>query len=530
VVRFADNEGVRSPLLPSVFRDGREGVPAAHRAAAWAPPAEQRQTTLLDLLLKPNDKKVLDFVKASSVSEGTFANMGSTLQLYLDFCEERDLPPALICPPSRELIFSFLAVADGGRVSCKWSKSRVTHLKAWCALHNQSWTAGSLDDFEARQVFSGLKNIEPKTIRESRRPFLVGDQLAVEKHLDPSVGFDAAVIACMRIARAGCLRLIEAVVDSHPSFDPDIHVKLENVSALMDDQLGAFLKIHLPFDKTNRFKGRDVLIPEEHPSIDPVSFLLHVHLRVNKVAVGEHLFTYIDRHGERRRLTRKAFVNTLNEALVKEGLAKIHGHSLRAGGATQLLLWGVAPEIVMLRGGWKTTESFMRYWRKLDDILRIHSRVQLAVAPPRNKNAITTPAPQILTASTQCSLTDLVAVRPAEPLVGPPLSTTTCAAFPDVVTAEQAVTLDESGQVPLRKRSRAEPGTTVSLPRESRQVARSFGNDHVDRGQTSAQSGHVRRDELQRGGRLRRHLRASRCQAERSKANAASLVSYQATC
>ena len=49
-------------------------------------------------------------------------------------------------------------------------------------------------------------------------------------------------------------------------------------------------------------------------------------------------------------------------------LAHVLGHSFRIGGAVELLLAGVSPEIVAATGGW-TSLAFLLYWRRMDEIL-----------------------------------------------------------------------------------------------------------------------------------------------------------------
>ena len=49
-------------------------------------------------------------------------------------------------------------------------------------------------------------------------------------------------------------------------------------------------------------------------------------------------------------------------------LAHVLGHSFRIGGAIELLLAGVPPEIVAATGGW-TSLAFLLYWRCMDEIL-----------------------------------------------------------------------------------------------------------------------------------------------------------------
>ena len=49
-------------------------------------------------------------------------------------------------------------------------------------------------------------------------------------------------------------------------------------------------------------------------------------------------------------------------------LAHVQGHSFRIGGAVELLLAGVPPEIVAATGGW-TLLAFLLYWRRMKEIL-----------------------------------------------------------------------------------------------------------------------------------------------------------------
>ena len=49
-------------------------------------------------------------------------------------------------------------------------------------------------------------------------------------------------------------------------------------------------------------------------------------------------------------------------------LAHVLGHSFRIGGAVELLLAGVPPEIVAATGGW-TSLAFLLYWCQKEEIL-----------------------------------------------------------------------------------------------------------------------------------------------------------------
>lgn len=44
------------------------------------------------------------------------------------------------------------------------------------------------------------------------------------------------------------------------------------------------------------------------------------------------------------------------------------GHAFRIGGATELLLEGVHPDIVATQGRWKS-RAFLEYWRQIESVL-----------------------------------------------------------------------------------------------------------------------------------------------------------------
>ena len=49
-------------------------------------------------------------------------------------------------------------------------------------------------------------------------------------------------------------------------------------------------------------------------------------------------------------------------------LPAVNGHSFRIGGASELLMAGVPPEVVARQGGW-TSLTFLLYWRRVEQIL-----------------------------------------------------------------------------------------------------------------------------------------------------------------
>lgn len=67
-------------------------------------------------------------------------------------------------------------------------------------------------------------------------------------------------------------------------------------------------------------------------------------------------------------MTKPWFMARCNEVWVEAGLPDMPGHGYRIGGATHLLLMGIAPDIVAVLGRWKS-RAFLDYWRQISSIL-----------------------------------------------------------------------------------------------------------------------------------------------------------------
>lgn len=67
-------------------------------------------------------------------------------------------------------------------------------------------------------------------------------------------------------------------------------------------------------------------------------------------------------------LPKASFLSFCDKIWAKAGLAHVHSHSFRIGGATELLLAGVPPEVVAATGGWSSL-AFLLYWRRMEEIL-----------------------------------------------------------------------------------------------------------------------------------------------------------------
>lgn len=67
-------------------------------------------------------------------------------------------------------------------------------------------------------------------------------------------------------------------------------------------------------------------------------------------------------------MTRSWFLTRCNQVWKSAGLSELTGHCFRIGGATELLLRGVPPDVIAVQGHWKS-RAFLEYWSKIDLIL-----------------------------------------------------------------------------------------------------------------------------------------------------------------
>ncbi|KAG2752769.1 hypothetical protein P692DRAFT_20691631, partial [Suillus brevipes Sb2] len=57
-----------------------------------------------------------------------------------------------------------------------------------------------------------------------------------------------------------------------------------------------------------------------------------------------------------------------NQVWRRVNLLELTGHCFRIGGATELLLRGIPPDVIAMQGRWKS-RAFLEYWRKIESIL-----------------------------------------------------------------------------------------------------------------------------------------------------------------
>lgn len=125
---------------------------------------------------------------------------------------------------------------------------------------------------------------------------------------------------------------------------------------------------HIPWTKTTREEGASVIVTARSDLLCPCT-ALRDHLGINRDVPGSSsLFAYTTRDGQWEHMTKYKFMSFCTDIWLKAALAHVLGHSFRIGGAVELLLAGVSPEVVAATGGW-TSLAFLLYWRRMEEII-----------------------------------------------------------------------------------------------------------------------------------------------------------------
>lgn len=295
-------------------------------------------------------------------SQQTLRSYESALKRYSYFLTTRALTTAQAFPASDALLATFVG-AISTELSYSAVKTAIAAVRAYHVLRIAPWNASILTS----TALSAAAKL-PQTTKKPRRPDITTEMLlSLHSALNLSVAFDAAVWAAALTAFWCQCRLGELFSHSKSMFQP---YKLPKPSdCTLPANTTDPLIIHLPWTKTRYAKGADITVPRQNNTLCPVQAIIHL-LAFNSPG-HLSLFAYKDDDGSVFNLTKSAFLSRCNSIWLKSHAIKVTGHSFRIGGTTHLLLKGVDPKVVQIAGRW-STDNFLRYWRKENEIINKH--------------------------------------------------------------------------------------------------------------------------------------------------------------
>ncbi|KAG1734051.1 uncharacterized protein EDB91DRAFT_1299200 [Suillus paluster] len=257
-----------------------------------------------------------------SVESKTHKNYGAGLLRFHQFCDSRLIPENSRMPASNHLLAAFVA-SWAGKVTTTTAQNWLTGLHFWHNLHGAPWFGHAL----VHSATAGLAKVVP--------PFLL-----------------------WRALHSG---VVADSVNLHITHSTSIrHRSLPNQVP--------FIVFHLPWMKTTHGDGADIVASKIDNLTNPVSALNH-HLAANSnVPPDAPLFAYETAGRSWASMTRPWFLARCNQIWKGAGLLELTGHCFRIGGASELLLRGIPPDVVVMQGRWKS-RAFLDYWRKIESIL-----------------------------------------------------------------------------------------------------------------------------------------------------------------
>jgi hypothetical protein len=170
----------------------------------------------------------------------------------------------------------------------------------------------------------------------------------------------------------GCRRLGRLTEPSALEFDPKFHITqaapMRSVTA--PDGISATV-LPLPWTKSTRERGALLTLTGRDDELCTQKALSN-HLRVNAdLHPDAPFFAYRANDSAWAYLTKDHFLRRCQDIWTSAKLLRVHGHSFRIGGSTELLLAGVPCDVVTALGGW-TSLAFLLYWCKLEHIIPQH--------------------------------------------------------------------------------------------------------------------------------------------------------------
>lgn len=305
-------------------------------------------------------------VHDSALARGTRDNYDSAMRHFCQWLRAKRVLWHDDCAVPEPVLCAY-AASMAGVYAAGTAHSRIGGLRFWHEQRAMPW----LGSARLRRILKGVGLSAPPTAHRDPRPPVTEAMIdEALRTLDPDRPFDTCVAAAALVMFWGQLRIGE-VISATRAYDFDALpsgkcVKLRSDAGGLPSQTTTAL--WLPRTKVDR-AGVWVWLAKHYN--DP-SYALQEHMRVNGIGRDDPLFAYRhDVSGELIALTRNAFLGRLNEIWSAVGMQTITGHCFRIGGTTALLRAGVDPEVVKVAGRWKS-DSFLRYWRTLDNIISLH--------------------------------------------------------------------------------------------------------------------------------------------------------------
>ena len=344
----------------------RPKVPAKDRLSAWHSPYAIARKEQLMLELPPSVVDAAFSIIPRSYAPSTRTDYASGIQKFNDYCDSKGVSETSRVPASPALLAAFVSEYAGANPGTT-VKAWISGIRAWHIAQGAPWLGDDEWVHSARTAASK----EGSHLRRDARPPVSLDHLrALRRALSLVNPKDVAIWAVAPITFFGCRRLGETTVKSIADFNPKFNVTKSTRMDYSSSRGYHTLTIHIPWTKTTREKGSHIIITSRphDPLLCPVNAITNF-LSINGTGPdGMSFFAFKSGTNAWSHVTRDLFLKTASSAWKAARLPDLSGHSFRIGGTTELLLEGVALDMVAAIGGWSSM-AFLLYWRRLGGVI-----------------------------------------------------------------------------------------------------------------------------------------------------------------
>jgi hypothetical protein len=345
----------------------RPHVPAAERIFSWRTPFGSRhQHDVAQRLPAPLVESAMMAVRGA-LAPNTKSTYAAGPFRFTQFCDKWNISEEARMPADYALLCAFIGEYKGLQ-SGNTIRSWLSGLRSWHIMNHAPWYG---DDSWVHLARTSANKEGTKHKLALRAPVSIEHLSCLRRALVLSNPFHAAVWAVAVVTFFGCRHLGETTLTTAAALDPKYHVLRSTkilFRVLHDGVCSASFDI--PWTKSTKELGATVILTARRDG-DPLCPVIAFknHLDVNSsIPASSTLFAYHTLSGEPKNLLKHEFLSFVTKIWSSAMLAHVLGHSFRIGGAVELLLAGVPPEIVAATGGW-TSLAFLLYWRRMDEIL-----------------------------------------------------------------------------------------------------------------------------------------------------------------
>lgn len=341
-------------------------VLAHERLQKWVTPCTELYRQTQNHISPSGFQKFVE-VMLLGLDENTRSNYGAGLLRFTQFCDTLSIHEEARMPASEHLLAIFASDA-AGYSSDKTVGNWLAGLKVWHDVNGARWKG---DSPQMKRVKAGIKKLVPPTSKMAKRPPVTIEHMyALYVTLDLTNCKDAAIWAVACVSFWGCCRLGELLPSSKAAFHPSRHVTRGEEVHFETETDGRAIStgFRVPWTKVTQEEGADICVSEPEAALS-TQYAMRQHLHANKnVPAYGSLFAFEKDTGGHHNMTKSDYLTRVNDIWKTCGLLTVNGHSARIGGATELLLRGVNPDVVAQQGRW-SSHSFLLYWRKIQTIL-----------------------------------------------------------------------------------------------------------------------------------------------------------------